>query len=80
MRAVLRFVPMRFRALTSADGHPPVHSAMCAMCKDESPGYATTDLVERWTMHHASQAEARGQEHRVFRMLIQSHAVAEPAA
>lgn len=74
-RTILRFESWRIRALTTEDGHPPIYSAICAKCHEASTGYANTEGAEDWTMKHAAEQRAKGQEHEVFRMVIESYAV-----
>lgn len=80
VKSVLRFVRWALTALTTDDGHPPIYSAICAKCHDASIGYASTEHAEKWAMKHASERSAKGQEHLVFRMVIESYAVARPIA
>lgn len=75
---VLRFVRWALKALTTEDGHPPNYSAICAKCHDASIGYTSTEHAEKWAMSHASQMDAKGQEHLVFRFVIESYGVARP--
>lgn len=75
-RTVLRFVRWSLKALTTRDGHPPVYSAVCAKCHDASIGYTTTEQAEDWAIGHASQMHAKGQEHLVYRFVIESYGLA----
>ena len=75
-RSVMRYVRWALRALTTNDGHPPIYSAICAKCHEASVGYSAPKGAELWAMTHASQEKAKGKEHVIFRMVIESYAQA----
>lgn len=74
-----RFVRWVFKALGTADGHPPIYSAQCTTCNEE-PNEAFDDPsgAEDWSLRHAAQLDAQRKHHTVFRMLVTSFAVVRP--
>lgn len=76
VRSVLRYVRWALRVLTTEEGHPPIYSAICAKCHDASVGYSSPRDAELWAMTHASHQNAKGQEHVIFRLAIESYAQA----
>jgi hypothetical protein len=80
-RSVFRYHAWTLTSLTAEDGHPPAYAAVCdrPTCNEESEGYKTPEEAELWTLRHAAELGDDGEYHTVFRMVIESRAVARPA-